>query len=67
MAIVSEVFGSCVGEIEVSVEGLNSESVLYYGLKYLRLTLAEKAADYLRQRLEMLPGIGSAFRCFGSD
>jgi hypothetical protein len=58
MAIVSEVFGSCVGEIDVSVEVENSEVLLCCEWKKLRLILAGKASQYLRWRSEMVPGIG---------
>ena len=37
IAIESEVFGSCVGAIDVSVEVENSEVGLCDSLKYLRL------------------------------
>jgi hypothetical protein len=45
MAIRSEVFGSCVGEIDVSVEIKNVLVWLCCGFKYLRFILAGKAAQ----------------------
>ena len=66
-AIGSEVFDSCVGEIDVWVEMKNSERWLCCGWNYLGFILAGKAAQYLQWRWEMMPGIGSAFRCFGCD
>jgi hypothetical protein len=67
MAIESEVFGGCVGEINVSVGMENIGAWLCCGLIYLGFNLPQKAAQYLRWRWVMVPGIGSAFRCFGSD
>ena len=58
MAIENEVFGSCVGEINVSVEVEKSQVWLCCGLIYLGFILAGKVAQYLRWRLEMVPGIG---------
>ncbi len=45
MAIESEVFGRCVGEIDVSVEVENSEPWLCCGWKYLRFIWEAKAAQ----------------------
>ena len=45
MAIGSEVFGSCVGEIDVSIEEGNGEERLCFGCKYFILTEAWKAAQ----------------------
>jgi hypothetical protein len=61
MAIRSEVFGSCVGEIDVSVVIRDGDAWLCCGLKYLGFTLAEKAAQCLRWRWEVVPGIGWSF------
>ena len=44
MAIESDVFGSCIGEIDVSVEVENSEVWLCCGWKYLGYILAGKVA-----------------------
>ena len=55
------------GEINVSVELKNGDGWLCCVWKYLRFILAGKAAQYLQWRWEMMPGIGSAFRCFGCD
>ena len=44
-AIESEVFGSCVGEIFVSVELKNAGVLLCCGWKYVRFILAGKAAQ----------------------
>jgi hypothetical protein len=67
MATGSEVFGSCVGEIDVSVEVENRGVWLCCGWNSLGLILAGKAAQYLRWRWEMVPDNGGAFRCFGLD
>ena len=67
MAIGSEVFGSCVEEIDVSVELEKRGIWLCFGLIYLGFILAGKAAQYLRWWWTMVPGIGSRFRCFGLD
>jgi hypothetical protein len=67
MAIRSEVFVSSVEEIDVSVDIENRDTWLCYGWNYLGSILAGKAAQYLRWRLEMVPGIGGRFRCFGLD
>lgn len=45
MAIISEVFGSCGGEIDVSVELKDGDSWLCCGLIYLGFTLPLKAAQ----------------------
>jgi hypothetical protein len=45
MAIESEVWGSCVGAIDVSVENKNGDALLYFGLKYPRFILASKATQ----------------------
>ena len=44
-AIGSEVFGSFVGEIDVSVELKKGVVLLCYGWKYFRFILAGKAAQ----------------------
>ena len=67
MAIGSEVFGSCVGEIDVSVEIENSDVWLCCGWKYLVFILAGKAAQDWQWRWTMVPGIGGHFGCFGLD
>ena len=61
MAIKNDVFGSCVGEIDVSVEIENRDVWLCCGLKYLGFILAGKVAQNLRWRWEMVPGIGWRF------
>ena len=61
MAIENEVFGSCVGEINVSVEIENGGALLCYGWKYLRLIFVKKAAQDWRWRWVMVPGIGLLF------
>ena len=66
MAIGSEVFGRCVGEIDVSVEIKNVVVWLCCGLIYLGFVLAGKAAKDWCRRVVMVPGIGGHFRCFGS-
>lgn len=67
MAIGSEVLGGCAREIDALVEIKNGDGLLRCGLNYLRIILARKAAQYLQWRLEMVSGIGSHFRLFGSD
>ena len=62
MAIGSEVFGRCVGEIYVLVEIENRGVWLCCGLIYLSLFGAGNAAQYLRWRWEMVPGIGGILR-----
>ena len=67
MAIGSEVFGSCVEGIEVSVEIENRGVWLCFGLNYLGFILAGKVAEDWRWRRAMVPGIGWHFGRFGSD
>ena len=63
----SEVFGSYVEEIDLSV-GIGNRGVwLCCGLKYMRFILAGKAAQYLEWWWAMVPGIGRLFRRFGLD
>ena len=62
MVTGSEVFGSCVEEINVSVEVKNGDLLLCYGWKYLRFNWEAKAAQNLRWRWVMLPDIGWRFR-----
>ena len=45
MAIGSEVFGSCVGGIDVSVVLNNADGWLCYGLILVRLLAAQKGAQ----------------------
>jgi hypothetical protein len=61
MAMGSEVFGRCVGGIDVSVVVKCGDAWLCCEQKYLRFILASKAAQYLRWKREMVPGIGRAF------
>jgi hypothetical protein len=65
MAIESEVFGSCVGEISISVVIENREGWLCCGWNYLGFILAEKAAQDWRWRWAMVPGIGGRLGWFG--
>jgi len=67
MAIASEVFSSCVGEINVSAGIKNRGVWLCGGLKFLRFVLAGKAVQYLEWWWAMVPGIGRRFRRFGLD
>ena len=48
MVIKIEVFGSCLKEIDVSVELKNGDLLLCCEQKYLRFIWAAKAAQYLR-------------------
>ena len=61
MAIRSEVFGSCVGEIDISVEVENGDVLLCCGWKYLSFIEAVKAAQDSLRRWAMVPGIGCCF------
>ena len=47
MAIWSEVFSSCVGEINVSVELRNGDDWLCCGWKYLRFILGSQSGSIL--------------------
>ena len=67
MTIRSEVFGRCVGDINVSIEIKNEDAWLCCGLIYLGFVLAGKAAKDWCRRVVMVPGIGGRFRCFGLD
>ena len=67
MEIESEVFGSCVGKINVSVEVEISGVWLCCGWKYMRLNFAGKATQYLQLMWKIVPGIGSRFRRFEID
>ena len=67
MGIRSEVFGSCVGRIDVSVGMENRGVWLCCGLKYLGFILAGKVAQNLRWRWEMVPGIGGRFGLLEGD
>jgi hypothetical protein len=58
MAIRRKVFGSCVGEINASVEAGNRGAWLCCGLFYLRLMLAGKLPQDWQRRREMVPAIG---------
>jgi hypothetical protein len=64
MAIVSEVFGSSVGEVDVSVGMENRGAWLCCRWKYLRFISAGNVPQYLRWRRKMVPDIGCAFRYF---
>jgi len=64
MAIGSEVFGSCVEEISISVEIESRGDLLCCGWKYLRLILVKKAAQDWRWRWVMVSGIGCRLGLF---
>ena len=49
MATGSEVFGSCVGEIDVAVGIENRDAWLCCGWKYLTFIVAGKVPQYLRR------------------
>ena len=66
MAIESEVFGSDVEEIDLSVGMENRGVLLCCAWNYLGFVLAGKAAKDWCRRVVMVPGIGGHFRCFGS-
>ena len=63
MAIGSEVFGSCVEEIDVEVEC--GGAWLCFGREYLSFICGGKAAQNWRWRREMVPGIGCYFEASG--
>ena len=65
MAIGSEVFGSCVGGIDVSVGMENRGDWLCCGWIYLGVILAGKAAKDWCRRVVMVPGIGGLLRLVG--
>ena len=67
MALGCEVFGNCVGGIDVSVEVEYGDDWLCCGWKYMGFVLAGKAPQDWLQRWVRVPGIGSAFRCFWLD
>ena len=58
MAIESEVFGSCAGEINVSVEIEKRGAWLCCGWIHLGFILTLKVAQYLLCRWAMVPGNG---------
>ena len=66
MAIGSEVFGRCVGEIDVSVVVKYGGVRLCCELNYWRFVLAGKAVQVCVRRWKMVPGIGGHFLCFGN-
>jgi hypothetical protein len=65
MATESEVFGSCVREIFVSLEFKSAGILLCCGWNYLGFILAGKAAQYLGWWWAMVPGIGGHFDALG--
>jgi hypothetical protein len=67
MAIESEVFGRCVGEINVSVEMENRDAWLCCALIYSGFILAGKVAQDWRWRWVIVPGIGCCFGLFEGD
>ena len=67
MATGSEVFSNYTGEINLSVEIEYGVVCLCCGVKNLGFILAGKAAQYLRGRWRMVPGIGSHLGLVGSD
>ena len=64
MAIEREVFGSCVGEIFVSVVVKYGDAWLCCEWSYFLFTWASKGAQNLRWKWEMVPGIGVCFGLF---
>jgi hypothetical protein len=67
MAIKSEVFGSCVGEINVSVEIENRDTWFCCALIYLGFILEGTVSQDWLLSVVTVPGIGRHFRCFGLD
>ena len=64
MATGSAVFGSCAGEINVSVKLKNAAVFPCCGWKYLRLFCGGKAAEDWRWRWVMVSGIGGRLGLF---
>jgi hypothetical protein len=64
MVIKIEVFGSCLKEIDVSVELKNGDLLLCCVREYLRFIWEAKAAQNRQLRWVMVPGIGYASKCF---
>ena len=67
MAKGSEVFGSCVGEIDVLVEIVNRGIWLCCEWSSFGFIWAEKAVQDCVRRWMMVPGIGWLFSRFGID
>ena len=65
MAIGSEVFGSCVGKIDVLVEIVNRGIWLCCEWSSFRFIWAGKAAQDCVRRWMIVPGIGGRFWYFG--
>ena len=65
MVIGSEVFGSCVGEINVSVTLKNGDGWICCGWNYLGFILVGKAAKDWCRRVVIVPGIGGLLRVVG--
>ena len=65
MVIENEVFGSCAGKINVSVEIENRDGWLCCGWKYLRIIWAGKAAQAWQWRWAMVTGIGGRLGALG--
>ena len=61
MATGGEVFGSCVGEIDLLAGMENRGFWFCCGWKYLRFILAGKAAQSCQGRWMMVPGAGYRF------
>ena len=65
MAIRSEVFGSCVGEINVSVELKNGDAWLCCGWKYMRFILEGGAAQDRQWRRRWCQVLDAVFEASG--
>ena len=65
MATGSAVFGSCAGEIDVSVKPKNAAIFPCCGWEYLRFILGKKSCSILAAEVGMVPGIGGRFGRFG--
>jgi hypothetical protein len=63
MAIGSEVFGSCVEGIFASVEIEDRDAWLFCEWRYVSFIRGGKAAQDLRWRWLMVPGIGCRLGC----
>ena len=67
MAIGGEVFGRCVEGIFASVEIEDRDAWLFCEWRYVSFIRGGKAAQDLRWRWLMVPGIGCRFGLFEGD
>ena len=67
MATGREVFGSCVGEIDVLAEIVNRGIWLCCEWSHFRFIWVSKGAQDCVRRWMIVPGIGVRFWCFEGD